>query len=102
MLVKDGSCKIHHYKLQLLAVEMYKVKNNLSPEFMQDIFPERNIERYNLRKQINFQIPGPKTYGTESIQFLGSKIWNLIPNDLKSATNLSIFKANIKQKAEEA
>ena len=78
---------------------MYKLKNNLSPEFMQDIFPERNIERYNLRKQVNFQIPGPKTvtYGTESIQFLGSKIWNLIPNDLKSATNLSIFKANIKK-----
>ena len=98
-LVKDGSCTIHHYNLKLLAVEMYKVKNNLSPEFMQDIFPERNIERYNLRKQVNFQIPGPKTvtYGTESIQFLGSKIWNLIPNDLKSATNLSIFKANIKK-----
>ena len=55
---------------------------------MQDIFPERNIERYNLRKQINFQIPRPKTvtYGTESIQFLGSKSWNLIPNDLKSDT----------------
>ena len=76
---------------------MYKVKNNISPEFMQDIFPETNIERYNLRKQINFQIPGPKsvTYRTESINVLGSKIWNLIPNDLKSATNLSIFKANI-------
>ena len=60
LLVKNGSCKIHHYNLKLLAVEMYKVKNNLSPEFMQDIFPERNIERYNLRKQVNFQIPGPK------------------------------------------
>ena len=37
LLVKDGSCTIHHYKLQLLSVEMYKVKNNISPEFMQDI-----------------------------------------------------------------
>ena len=99
LIVKDCSCTIHHYNLKMLVVEMYKVKNNLSPEFMQGISPERNIERYNLRKQINFQIPGPKTvtYGTESIQFLGSKIWNLIPNDLKSATNLSIFKANIKK-----
>ena len=57
---------------------------------MQDIFPETNIECYNLRKQINFQIPGPKTvtYGTESINVLDNKIWILIPNDLKSATNL--------------
>ena len=99
LLVNDGSCTIHHYNLKLLAVEMYKVKNNLSPEFMQDVFPERNIERYNLRKQFNFQITWTKTvtYGTESIQYLVSKIWNLIPNDLKSATNLSIFKANIKK-----
>ena len=87
------------FNLKLLAVEMYKVKNNISPEFMQDIFPERNIESYNLRKQVNFQIPGPKTVTcvTESILFLGSKICILIPNDLKSATNLSSFKANIKK-----
>ena len=73
LLVKDGSCTIHN--LKLLAIEMYKVKNTLSPEFMQDIFPERNIERYNLRKQVNFQIPGPKTvtYGTESTQLLCRK-----------------------------
>ena len=37
LLARDGSCTIHHHNLQLLAVEMYKINNNLSPEFMHDI-----------------------------------------------------------------
>ena len=37
LLARDGSCTIHHHNLQLLAAEMYKVNNNLSPEFMHDI-----------------------------------------------------------------
>ena len=28
---------------------------------------------------------------------LGNKIWNLIPDELKSGNNLTIFKANIKK-----
>ena len=96
-LSRDGSCAIQLDNLQLLAVEMYKI-NNLSPEFMHDIFTTRHIEGLNLRKQNNFQLPRPKTvsYGTESMQYLGSKIWNLIPMEMKSAINLKNFKANIK------
>ena len=38
LLATDGSSyTIHHHNLQLLAVEMYKINNNLSPEFMHDI-----------------------------------------------------------------
>ena len=77
---------------------MYKINNNLSPEFMHDIFTTRHIEGLNLRKLNNFQLPRPKTvsYGTESMQYLGSKIWNLIPMEMKSANNLQIFKNKIK------
>ena len=44
LLVKDGSCTIHHHNLQLLTMEMYKVKNNISPGFMHDIFPAGNVK----------------------------------------------------------
>ena len=36
LLARDGSCTIHHHNLQLLAIEMYKINNNLSPEFMHE------------------------------------------------------------------
>ena len=66
MLARDGSGTIHHHNLQLLPVEMYKINNKLSPEFMHDIFTTRHIGGLNLRKQNNFQLHRPKTvsYGT--------------------------------------
>ena len=35
---KDGSVKIHHRNIQLVAVEMFKVKNDLCPELMKCLF----------------------------------------------------------------
>ena len=45
LLRKDNSFCIHHRNLQKLATEMYKVKNNLSPTLMKQVFPERERER---------------------------------------------------------
>ena len=39
LLLKDKSLTVHHRNLQKLAIEMYKAKHNLSPQFMNSIFP---------------------------------------------------------------
>ena len=68
LLLKDGSFTIHHRNLQKLATEMYKVKNNLSPIFMNLIFPSSN-NPYNLRKFQEFRTDNIKTVfnGSETI-----------------------------------
>ena len=40
---------------------------------------------------------GTTTYGIESIRILGPKIWDLVPNDIKLAGNLNLFKEKIKK-----
>ena len=48
LLIEDNSLKIHHRNLQNLATEIFKVKNCLSPELMNDVF--EFIEKpYSLR-----------------------------------------------------
>ena len=51
LLEKDKSTTIHIRNVQLLAVEMYKLKNNLSLEFISCLFP-LNESNYNC-KQLN-------------------------------------------------
>ena len=77
--------------------EMYKTKFDLNPPFMKDIFKERNIS-YNLRRGNDAQIPKVRTtsFGIESIAYLGNKLWQLLPLEIKQSNTLPIFKKRIR------
>ena len=45
----DKSYNINHKNIATLAIELYKVKNNLSNQIMQEIFEKRRNVDYNLR-----------------------------------------------------
>ena len=49
LLIKDNSSNIHHRNLQKLVTEIFKIKNGLSPELMNDVFDvyRRLIRRLN-------------------------------------------------------
>ena len=50
LLEIDKSTTIHNRNIQLLATELFKVKNGLSPPSMNDIFVENAQDCYDLRK----------------------------------------------------
>ena len=54
---------------------------------------------YQLRKQIDFQITSVHSVfdGTESIKFLGPKIWEILPYEIKELECSKAFKKAIKQ-----
>ena len=95
LLIKSGSVKIHHRNLQILATEIYKVINNLSPLLMKEIFPIKDT-KYNLRNENTFISRNVRSvhHGTETITFLGPRIWAQLPNEIKKSNSLSIFKHN--------
>ena len=97
MLDKDNSVTIHDKNLQRLAIEMYKVKNHLSPLPMQELFIDKeNI--HDLRKKRSWEVPKVRTvyYGTETIRYRGPKTWELLPNDIRESKSLNEFKTKIK------
>ena len=76
LLKENKSSKIHQKNLQILATEIYKVKNDLGPKIMADIF--HFVEKpYNLRNNSIMQRQANRTvyFGTESISSLAPKLW---------------------------
>ena len=77
---KDNSVKIHDRNIKLLAKEMYKVYNNILPNALGEFLTNRALN-YNLRHASTFIRDKVSTtyYGTNSLQILGPKIWDLLP-----------------------
>ena len=78
---------------------MYEVRNNFSPSHMNEIFELRNERRYNLRQSSQFFLPLVNSvyHGTESLSYLGPKVWDILPNIYKNIDSLHKFKKAIKK-----
>ena len=50
LIEKGNSTTIHNRNIQLLATELFKVKNGLSPPFMNETFVENAQHYYDLKK----------------------------------------------------
>ena len=63
-----------------------------------EIFNKRN-PNYQLRHTSHFSIPPVRSVynGTENLSFLGPKIWDIVPTELKEVKTLSAFKSGIKK-----
>ena len=98
LLKLGNSVSIHTKHLQALMVEIFKTKNSHNPEFMKEIFKQKNIT-YELRAtELLTLVPTrTSTFGTRAISFKGSLIWNKLPKRFKEAKSLNIFKKSIKQ-----
>ena len=99
LLVEDNSFTIHRKNLQLLAIEVFKVKRNIFSKIMNEIFDFSKNYAYELRcgnclsrSNIHFT-----HFGIESIANIAAKIWNKIPNKIKEACSLTVFKSKIKK-----
>ena len=97
MLLRDNAFPVHIRNLQLLMTKVYKTVWELSPSFMEEIFVKKHSP-YGLRSCHNLLLPQARTTccGLETTSFLGSRLWQKLPNDIKQSDTLSSFKRRIK------
>ena len=100
LLNKDGNVTIHQQNIRALAVEMFKVINDLAPPHMRNIFTNNsnvgsdNVSA-NTRSNSTFYIynnPSTRNYGLETLRCLGPKVYDMIPNKIKNSTSVHVFK----------
>ena len=73
---------------------MFKVKNNIALEIMEELFVPK-MSPYDLRNNNSFRRRRVNSvwHGTESVSYLGPKIWNLVPSESFNLSMLSNSKS---------
>ena len=84
---------------QRVSVSVFKYFNLLVPTYMSDVFIPQNTvintrnSMYRLKIKIN-----KSNMGQNSLSYLGPKLWNILPDEIKSSTNTNSFKHKVKIK----
>ena len=79
--------------LKAIAILIYKIKIGTAPQYLRDLFTVHDSE-YDMRDNDRLILPLFNTvrFGKTSIRYLGAKLWNYIPVEIKSKASLSTFK----------
>ena len=75
LLKKDNSVSTHHRNIQVLATKMFKVKNNIAPKILKELFATK-MSSYDLRNNDSFKRKRVNSvwHGNELVSYLGPKI----------------------------
>ena len=81
------------------AILMYKVHNNLAPDYLNNFKNIQNVHSRNTRSAARDDLYIPK-HRTQifkrSFAYSGVKVWNSLPVDIKSCPSLQAFKNKCK------
>ena len=97
-LIIPFQCTIE-INIKILATELYKILNGLSPEIMKEVFPFNENTSYNTRNKRKFHQRAIKsvTFGSETLSHMAPKIWELVPVEIKNVELVACFKSAIKK-----
>ena len=75
LLRTDNSFTVHVRNIQCLEIELYKVENAISPQFMNDTFPHKANILHCSKQDFVTKRTNSVHSGTETLSFLGPNIW---------------------------
>ena len=93
LLTMDQLFTIPQITIQSLAIELFKLKQNISTHMMNNIFQMKDNLIFNLRSQTEFLRNSANScqYGLNSLRVCSSKVWSMVPNKIKNSATLNIF-----------
>ena len=92
----DNSVTIHHINIRALATEIYKVLHGYSLAILNEVFVPSHC-KHNFRKNNSLERRSVNTVrsGTESLSFLGPKIWSIVSDYIKPSETMGVYRMSL-------
>ena len=94
----DYGLTLSNRRLQDIAILIFKAVNGMLPKYISDLFVVRNNVKC-LRSTNKLVVPRKKTsnFGLKSTTFIGAKVWNSLPDKLRTTKILKEFKKAVRE-----
>ena len=81
----------------MVCVRIFKFLNNSSPEYTNEIYQTANETSFTHRSLNRLHPPTRRTTkGQKCVSYIGPKLWNNLPKELKKIKDVNTFKHKIK------
>ena len=97
ILLFTGGITVHTNSLHTLLSEIFKSLFGENPDFIKRLFKYKDTS-YSLRTSYLLSLPPTNSvrFGTNSLLFRGSQLWNSLPDKIKSSGSVKVFKDFLK------
>ena len=91
LLEENGESTLYLKRVRIIAHEVYKAINGISPKYMNELLKTRTN---TMRRPLDFYVPNVRqvTYGYRSFTFEAPTFWNTLPLEIREVENFKIFK----------
>ena len=92
-MAKSGVDSFRITTIKIMAVEIYKILNDMGPDYLSYVFSISNTP-YQLRDDNKLIQPLKRTitFGIKYFAYFGTHLWNMLPNHIKNSVSLYDFK----------
>ena len=96
LLLRSKILSLGLQRLRYLAIEVFKCIRGMNPPYLNEMFTIKD-QPYNFRDQMMVALPKFKTqtYGYRSFRYYGGKVWNALPINVKTVTEINAFKRHL-------
>ena len=88
LLIKSQLPSLKVRRLRTIALESFKILNNLAPAYLNDLLTFKN-HSYSFRYQRTVEVPQVRTvkHGSMSFRSTAAKIWNSLPQEFRDISS---------------
>ena len=93
---QEKQLSVYRRCLKNAAILMYKIKKGISPQYVSELFSVHQVQ-YDMRDNDRMSLPNYNTitFGKNSFSYIGAKLWNNIPVEIKRSVSLNTFKSSV-------